>query len=275
MDSSKRIDLLRDWLSKKLEIDFSISSASSDASFRSYFRIKTLEDSFIVMDAPPQNESIESFLKIGKMLNSIEVNVPHIYQEDRALGFILMQDFGNNTYLDVLNDDNQQRLYDDSIKSLIHMQKFVKKDFCPSYTNKILFDEMVLFIEWYLRKYKKIELTNKENEQLDYSKVQNTMSSESSKPDSTQNSTNPTTYLLSKKKERSLAKLANLKRKYSEEIEKIKAKGLAAGVNRTGTRYLQLLNAELKEISDKYEKSIEKEQKILDKIEQRMSKLDE
>ncbi len=166
MDSSKRIDLLKDWLYKKLEIDFSISTASSDASFRSYFRIKTLEDSFIVMDAPPQNESIESFLKIGKMLNSIEVNVPHIYQEDRALGFILMQDFGNNTYLDVLNDDNQQRLYDDSIKSLIHMQKFVKKDFCPSYTNKILFDEMVLFIEWYLRKYKKIELSNKEYEEL-------------------------------------------------------------------------------------------------------------
>ena len=166
MDSSKRIDLLKDWLYKKLEIDFSISTASNDASFRSYFRIKTLEDSFIVMDAPPQNESIESFLKIGKMLNSIEVNVPHIYKEDKALGFILMQDFGNDTYLDALNDDNQLRLYDDSIDSLIHMQKFVKKDFCPSYTNKILFDEMVLFVDWYLRQYKKIELNNKEYEEL-------------------------------------------------------------------------------------------------------------
>jgi len=166
LDSSKRTDLLKDWLYKKLEIDFSISAASNDASFRSYFRIKTLEDSFIVMDAPPQNESIESFLKIGKMLNSIEVNVPNIYKEDKALGFILMQDFGNDTYLDVLNDDNQLRLYDDSIDSLIHMQKFVKKDFCPSYTNKILFDEMLLFVEWYLRKYKKIELNNKEYEEL-------------------------------------------------------------------------------------------------------------
>ena len=51
---------------------------------------------------PPQNESIESFLKIRKMLNSIEVNVPDIYEEDKALGFILMQDFGSDTYLDVL-----------------------------------------------------------------------------------------------------------------------------------------------------------------------------
>ena len=113
-----------------------------------------------------KNESIEAFLKISQILNSINVNVPDIYEEDGALGFILMQDFGSDTYLDVLNDDNQQRLYRDSIESLIQMQKLVKKDLCQSYTQKILFDEMTLFIEWYLKKYKKIELTNKENEEL-------------------------------------------------------------------------------------------------------------
>ena len=166
MDSLKRIDLLKNWVSKKLQIDFSISTASSDASFRRYFRVKTVEDSFIVMDAPPQNESIEAFLKISQILNSINVNVPDIYEEDEALGFILMQDFGSDTYLDVLNDDNQQRLYSDSIESLIQMQKLVKKNYCQSYTQKILFDEMNLFVEWYLKKYKKIELTNRENQEL-------------------------------------------------------------------------------------------------------------
>jgi N-acetylmuramate 1-kinase len=166
LNSVKRRDLLKDWLSKKLKIDFSISTASSDASFRRYFRVKTVEDSFIVMDAPPQNESIEAFLKISQILNTINVNVPNIYEEDDALGFILMQDFGSNTYLDVLNDNNQQRLYSDSIESLIQMQQLVKKNLCQSYTKKILFDEMALFIEWYLKKYKKIELTNRENEEL-------------------------------------------------------------------------------------------------------------
>jgi aminoglycoside/choline kinase family phosphotransferase len=166
LDSLKRIELLKDWLSKKLEIDFSISAASSDASFRRYFRVKTVEDSFIVMDAPPQNESIEAFLKIRKLLHTINVNVPDIYAEDDALGFILMQDFGGDTYLDVLNDENQQSLYSDSIESLIQMQKLGKKNYCQSYTQKILFDEMNLFIEWYLKKYKKIELTNRENQEL-------------------------------------------------------------------------------------------------------------
>ena len=166
MDSLKRNDLLKDWLSRRLKIDFSISSASSDASFRRYFRVKTVKDTFIVMDAPPENESIEAFVKIGQILTTINVNVPDIFEEDNALGFILMQDFGSDTYLDVLNDDNQQRLYSDSIGSLIQMQKLVKKDLCHSYTQRILFDEMSLFIEWYLKKYKKIELTNKENEKL-------------------------------------------------------------------------------------------------------------
>ena len=166
MDSSKRIDLLQNWVSKKLEIDFSISTASSDASYRKYFRVKTIEDSFIVMDAPPQNESIEAFLKIRKILNTIQVNVPDIYEEDKALGFILMQDFGSDTYLDVLNDDNQQRLYSDSIESLIQMQKLVKKGLCQSYTHKFFFDEMLLFIEWYLKKFKQIALSNKEYKQL-------------------------------------------------------------------------------------------------------------
>ena len=166
MDSLKRNDLLKDWLSRKLKIDFSISSASSDASFRRYFRVKTVKDTFIVMDAPPENESIEAFVKIGQILSTINVNVPDIFEEDNALGFILMQDFGSDTYLDVLNDDNQQRLYSDSIESLIQMQKLVKKDLCQSYTQKILFDEMVLFIEWYLKKYKKYNLSRKQEEEL-------------------------------------------------------------------------------------------------------------
>jgi N-acetylmuramate 1-kinase len=166
LDSLKRTDFLKDWLSKKLKIDFFISKASSDASFRRYFRVKTIEGSFIVMDAPPQNESIEAFLKISQILNTINVNVPFIYEVDNVLGFILMQDFGSDTYLDVLNDDNQQLLYSDSIETLIQMQKLVKKDLCQRYTQKILFDEMSLFVDWYLKRYKKIELTIKENEEL-------------------------------------------------------------------------------------------------------------
>jgi len=116
---------------------------------------------------------------------------------------------------------------------------------------------------------------NTKNEQLDYSNVQNTISSKSNQPNLAQNSTNPTTYLLSKKKARALTKIANLKRKYNDDIERIKANGLSAGVNRAGVSYLKLLNEELEKIQHKHQKGIKKEQKALDKIEQELSKLDE
>jgi len=148
LDSQKRKDLLKDWLSKKLKIDFLFSPASSDASFRRYFRVKAQDNSFIVMDAPPKNESIDSFLKIAKLLSIVGVNVPEIYEVDKSLGFILMKDFGDKTYLDVLNNDNQTALYTDAINSLIRMQKNIKRGLCQSYSKKILIDEMGLFIEF-------------------------------------------------------------------------------------------------------------------------------
>jgi len=166
LDSQKRKDLLKDWLSKKLKIDFLFSPASSDASFRRYFRVKAQDNSFIVMDAPPQNESIESFLKIAKLLSIVGVSAPEIYEVDKSLGFILMKDFGDKTYLDVLNNDNQTALYTDAINSLIRMQKNIKRGLCQSYSKKILIDEMGLFIEWYLKKYKSYDLNKKEHEEL-------------------------------------------------------------------------------------------------------------
>jgi len=117
------------------------------------------------------------------------------------------------------------------------------------------------------------ETDNNKNEQLDYPKVQNTISSQSTQPESAQNNSNPTFYILSQKKERSLAKIANLKQKYNEEVEKIKANALTAGENRAGASYVQLLNEQIKEVSDKYLNNIEKEEKSLEKIEQKISKL--
>ena len=95
-------------------MNFSITAASSDASFRRYFRVKTAEDSLIVMDAPPKNESIEAFLKISQILNSINVNVPRYIRRRWSAWIYLDAGFRKrNTYLDVLNDDNQQGLYSD------------------------------------------------------------------------------------------------------------------------------------------------------------------
>jgi len=166
LNSQKRINLLKGWASEELKKDFLFSTASSDASFRSYFRLKTADESFIVMDAPPNNESIEPFLEINQILKKIKINVPDIYSYDKDLGFILMQDFGSTTYLNVLNNDNQENLYTEAINSLIKMQVSANKFLYRTYTKETLINEMMLFVDWYTKKYKKYDLIKKEYEDL-------------------------------------------------------------------------------------------------------------
>jgi len=118
------------------------------------------------------------------------------------------------------------------------------------------------------------ETDNSENKQLNYPNIQNLTSSESTPPTkSTQNNTNSSIYILSKKKERSLAKINKLKQKYNKDIEIIKTEGLTVGVNRAGSSYLKLLSTKLTELKKQYQNKIQKEYKTLDKIEQEISKI--
>ena len=76
---AQRLELLRHWLDDKLGLSgFDIEPASADASFRRYFRITCDGESRIVMDAPPDQEDIHPFVRIGRQLRAIGLNVPEI-----------------------------------------------------------------------------------------------------------------------------------------------------------------------------------------------------
>ena len=104
MDKKRKI-LLDSWLSSLNSSKYKIEVASSDASFRSYYRIYSDNKSKIIMDAPPKKEPLDSFLDITKRLKDADVNVPEIFEVNEDQGFILMTDFGTDQYLDKLNDE--------------------------------------------------------------------------------------------------------------------------------------------------------------------------
>ncbi|NBW01847.1 MAG: aminoglycoside phosphotransferase, partial [Betaproteobacteria bacterium] len=68
----------------------SLTAASSDASFRRYFRIAgqkySQSTSLILMDAPPDKESIGPFLSIATLLRKAGVNAPTIWLHDTSQG---------------------------------------------------------------------------------------------------------------------------------------------------------------------------------------------
>ena len=59
-------------------------------------------------------------------------------------------------------------MYSDAINSLIKIQKNVNRDLSQIYSKKVLIDEMTLFIDWYLKKYKEYNLNKKECAELLY-----------------------------------------------------------------------------------------------------------
>lgn len=115
------------------------------------------------------------------------------------------------------------------------------------------------------------ETDNVQNIQVDYSKTQNNVTFSSNKISSSNNNTDPVLYSLTKKKERSIAKIEQLTQRYNEEIDKIKTKGLEAGVNRAGSSYLGLLIEQIETVKTKYQKDIQEEKNTLKEIEQKIS----
>ena len=113
-DQDVRLQHLKVWLDEQLAILFAdqgwgtvppatLTAASSDASFRRYFRWEGDGKSFIVMDAPPPQENCKPFVDIAFLLAKSGINVPKIYAEDLERGFLLLNDLGNRTYLDAVS----------------------------------------------------------------------------------------------------------------------------------------------------------------------------
>jgi aminoglycoside/choline kinase family phosphotransferase len=171
--TDSRLDTLRSWL-KGLEASWqldllTLTPASADASFRRYFRIESKNPDFptlIVMDAPPQHEPLDAFIKVDLLLDKAGLNVPKILEKNVVEGFLLLNDLGNATYLAELNEATADLLYRDATHALVQMQLASKPDVLPNYDEALLQRELDLFPEWYLKKHLKSELTDLQNNQI-------------------------------------------------------------------------------------------------------------
>src|SRR5437588_6576 len=99
---------------------FSLACASVDASFRRYFRASLPDGrSYVVMDAPPEQEDCRPFVHVARLLRAAGVHAPEVHAEDLAQGFLLLADLGTQTYLPALNADNAARLLGEATDALL------------------------------------------------------------------------------------------------------------------------------------------------------------
>lgn len=151
----ERLEKIHEWLGVLFPgQQLQIAPASADASFRRYFRVE-LEDGStrIVMDAPPQHEDCEPFIKVSRLFEEAGVNVPRVLDEDLEQGFLLLTDLGNTTYLSALAGQDANPLYRDAGSALVKIQLASRPDALPPYDEALLSREMQLFPDWYATRH--------------------------------------------------------------------------------------------------------------------------
>ena len=168
---SERLAELQYWLADELGFgDFTIVPASSDASFRRYFRVTSGKTSQIVMDAPPDKEDCGPFISIASIFADLGLNVPLILEADLRRGFLLMSDLGSVHYLQALNEQNVERLYGDALHALRLLQTVPVEDAgIPDYDRDLLLREMALFRDWYLGRHLQLTMSEALSEVLEQS----------------------------------------------------------------------------------------------------------
>ena len=159
LEAMNRIDRLHHWLIKTEGLAvLALTPLAGDASFRRYFRLQTPSGSYIVMDAPPPQESCQAFVAIDQQLRAAHLPAPIIYAADVTQGFMLLSDFGDTTLLKALNEQNATALYTAALQLLAKLQA-LPTDQLPNFDLSWLEKEWQWHQEWFLQKYLGIDST--------------------------------------------------------------------------------------------------------------------
>jgi aminoglycoside/choline kinase family phosphotransferase len=171
-----RLQLLAAWLhnhANRYALDLAtLVPASSDASFRRYFRLAGKEaegagvTTLIAVDAPPP-EKCREFAQIAKLLSAAGVNVPRVLEVDFEAGFMLVTDLGTTVYLSALNPGNARALMRDALDALIRWQLASQPDVLPPFDEAFLRREMELLPEWFIGRHLGREVDEKTHGLLD------------------------------------------------------------------------------------------------------------
>jgi hypothetical protein len=127
---------------------------ADDASFRRYYRLTDGRRRAVLMDAPPPQEDVGPYVTVSGILRAHGFSAPEIYAEDRANGFLLIEDFGDDTYTKLLaRGADETQLYTLAIDTLVALHRVVEAERLPElppYDEERLLTEAALLADWYM-----------------------------------------------------------------------------------------------------------------------------
>jgi hypothetical protein len=150
----------RNLLKQKFLVEHKLEKAElislpADASYRTYDRLKLADKSYILMDAPPPQENVKPFIKVANYLSQNGISSPKIFADDVKNGFLLLEDFGDDSYIKLLQANEEEfpekLLYENAIDLLLYLHKLPVPDgILPYYDDELLLNEVNQLTEWYV-----------------------------------------------------------------------------------------------------------------------------
>jgi len=126
---------------------------AGDASFRRYYRLARNGKSAVLMDAPPPQEDTHPYVVVAALLREFGFSAPEVLAEDHDQGFLLLEDFGDDTYTRLLGRGaDEPALYALAVDTLVALQRAAEPRGTPDlppYDLERLLAETALLVDWY------------------------------------------------------------------------------------------------------------------------------
>jgi len=140
-----------------------LAPASTDASFRRYLRIQGQQGghdcTFIVMDAPPPQEDVRPFIRIGGLIRQAGLHAPEVLACDEDNGFLLLEDLGSTLYLQAMQSEQAtgpgtrtDTLMRAALSALVQFQTCVPAAALQTCDETVLRQELELFPHWCVKR---------------------------------------------------------------------------------------------------------------------------
>ncbi|MGH7991409.1 MAG: aminoglycoside phosphotransferase family protein, partial [Limisphaerales bacterium] len=127
-----------------------IKPLTGDASARKYFRLRIGSETAILMDASRVREIVSPFVQINLHLRQLGFSAPEILARDDENGFLLLEDFGDETFSRLLdNNFGAEKLFALATDVLIALHKkpqAAPKDLRSYHPQKML-EDLELYLD--------------------------------------------------------------------------------------------------------------------------------
>lgn len=107
----------------------------------------------MLMDAPPAKEKPAVFAALAMHLKGLGLSAPAVLEFDLDQGFLVLEDFGEDTFTRLLRAGADERaLYDGAVDVLAHLHAHPQAvlDDWPRYDRAVLQSEAALLVDWFL-----------------------------------------------------------------------------------------------------------------------------